>query len=897
MRYKKLLIAMNFLLGVGIVSLISFGFSATAHAVQDAQQQQVPNISQINVVGNERVEPATIASYLTVKTGDPFAAEQLDASLKNLMATGLFADVSMKAQGTTLIIEVLENPIINRIVFEGNKKLDREDLLEEVRLRPRIVYTRAKVRADVQRMLELYRRKGRFAAVIEPKAIQLEQNRVDLVFEIEEGPKTKVRKINFIGNHAYSDGDLIDEMITKESRWWKIFTSTDTYDPDQLAYDQTQLREYYLNEGYADFRIISAVAELTPNREDFIVTFVIEEGEIYEFGELKIESEIRDINADLFKYYLLMREGDIYSIEAIERTRESLMAGAGGLGYAFVDISQDVKRDRENLKQNITFKIHDAPRVYVERVNIMGNVRTLDKVVRREFRILEGDAFKSSMLDRSEQRVERLNFFREVEVEKEQGSLPDRMVVNVKVEEQATGELNVGVGFSSLENFIFDFSIQERNLMGKGQTLRLGLKASGYSKSIDLGFTEPYFLGRSVSAGFDLFHRSSDQSRFSSYEQTSTGGMLRAGMSISEYWTLQLNYTMRRDITTIPEYLTQQYYNSNVYSQTRIPLAGTDGIPNLDINGDPYLDADGDPRGREEIDPDTGDTIFIPDYGDITDYYGVASYDDVTGLVNLFDIGDIDGVGAGDGVLSADERIRGLNNDIQETVGGRTQSIFGYTLGYDRRNSYIYPTRGRSLYFSQNIAGLGSSTKYIRSKVTMDQYWSPFPGWTLKLAAEGGYINGLGQDVRRTDRFYLGGPQLRGFEIRGIGPRDSTSNNGGYSIGGNKYYLGHVEVFIPLGEGAAEMGIRSSAYIDIGSVWGVDTSLNPYDPLVAALVGNLASADSFIYGDTIKPRISVGIGFSWDSPFGPFRIDLAKALKKQPGDQTRTLQFNVGYNF
>ena len=396
MRYKKILIAMNFLLGVGIVSLISFGFSATAHATQDSQQQQVTYISQINVVGNERVEPATIASYLTVKSGDPFAAEQLDASLKNLMATGLFADVSMKAQGTTLIIEVLENPIINRIVFEGNKKLDNEDLIEEVRLRPRIVYTRAKVRADVQRMLELYRRKGRFAAVIEPKAIQLEQNRVDLVFEIEEGPKTKVRKINFIGNHAFSDGDLIDEMVTKESRWWKIFTSSDTYDPDQLAYDQTQLREYYLNEGYADFRIISAVAELTPNREDFIVTFVVEEGEVYEFGELKVESEIRDINADLFKYYLLMREGDIYSIESIERTRESLMAAAGSLGYAFVDISQDVKRDRENLKQNITFKIHDAPRVYVERVNILGNVRTLDRVVRREFRILEGEAFKSS---------------------------------------------------------------------------------------------------------------------------------------------------------------------------------------------------------------------------------------------------------------------------------------------------------------------------------------------------------------------------------------------------------------------------------------------------------------------------------------------------------------------
>ena len=871
MRFKKILIATNLLLGVGLVTLISFGFSATAHALQEAQPQ-IPNISQINVVGNERVEPATIASYLTVKSGDPFDPVQLDASLKNLMATGLFADVSMKAQGTTLIIEILENPIINRIVFEGNKKLDREDLMEEVRLRPRIVYTRSKVRADAQRMLELYRRKGRFAAVIEPKVIQLEQNRVDLVFEIEEGPKTKVRKINFIGNHAYSDGDLIDEMVTKESRWWKIFTSTDTYDPDQLAYDQTQLRQYYLNEGYADFRIISAVAELTSNREDFIVTFVVEEGEIYEFGELKVESEIRDINADLFKNFMLMREGDIYSIEAVEKTRESLMASAGALGYAFVDISQDVKRDRENLKQNITFKIHDAPRVYVERVNILGNVRTLDRVVRREFRLLEGDAFKSSMLDRSEQRLERLNFFREVEVEKEQGSLPDRMVVNVTVEEQATGELNVGVGFSSLENFIFDFSIQERNLMGKGQILRLGVKASGYSKSIDLGFTEPYFLGRSISAGFDLFHRSTDQSRYSSYEQTSTGGMLRAGMSVSEYWTMQLNYTMRRDVTTVPDYLALSSFQSTIQQLTTRVVT--------DINGDPILDGNGNLA-----------------YENIFSINGTNNIDEIPALVNIFDLGDNEGIGAGDGVLSTEEKIRGLSNDFQETLGGRTQSIFGYTLGYDTRNSYIYPTRGRSLYFSQNIAGLGSSTKYLRTKLTMDQYWSPFPGWTLKLAAEGGYITGLGQDVRQTDRFYLGGPQLRGFEIRGVGPRSTNSNSGGYSIGGNIYYLGHTELMIPLGEGAAEMGIRASAYVDIGSVWSVDSSLNPFYPDVAALVGNVASTTGFVYGDTYKPRISIGIGFSWDSPFGPFRIDLAKALRKEPGDQTRTLQFNVGYNF
>lgn len=850
MYCKTIVIAMNFLLGAGVISLGLFGFSASVHAQQAPQpaqqaQQQIPIISNITVTGNERVEPATIASYLTVRAGDPFAPVELDASLKNLMATGLFADVAMKAQGTTLIIEILENPIINRIVFEGNKKLDREDLMEEVRLRPRIVYTRSKVRADVQRMLELYRRKGRFAAIIEPKVIQLEQNRVDLVFEIEEGPKTKIRKINFIGNHAFSDGDLIDEMVTKESRWWKIFTSSDTYDPDQLAYDQTQLRQYYLNEGYADFRVLSAVSELTPDREDFIVTFVVEEGEIYEFGVLNVESEIRDVDAKLFKRFMLMKEGDLYSIEAIEKTRELLIAQAGSLGYAFVDISMDVQRDRENLRQDITFKILDAPRVYVERVNILGNVRTLDRVVRREFRLLEGDAFKASMLDRSEQRVERLNFFREVEVEKEPGSLPDRMVVNVKVEEQATGELNVGVGFSSLENFIFDFSIQERNLMGKGQTLRLGLKASGYSKSIDLGFTEPYFMGRTISAGFDLFHRDFDQSRFSGYKTTSTGGMLRAGMAVSEYWTVQGNYTMRRDNNTMSDYLVE-----STYSQS---------LPRLLL-----------------LSPLNDGTLTLEE------------------LTAVFDLGDDDGAGAGDGTLSIVEMLRGISSEF---LGKHTQSIIGYALRYDTRNSYIYPSRGRSLVIAQNFAGVGSGTKYLRTKVTADQYWQPFPGWIFKLAGEAGYITGLGTDVLRNDRFYLGGPQLRGFEIRGVGPTFNQSGGQGYSIGGNKYYLGHAEVFVPLGEGAAEMGIRASAYVDFGSVWGVDSGLGEYDPRVLSALQIDPNSSLPVYGNSRKPRVSIGIGFSWDSPFGPFRIDLAKALRKLPTDQTRTLQFNVGYTF
>ncbi|MBV1901803.1 MAG: outer membrane protein assembly factor BamA, partial [Kordiimonadaceae bacterium] len=386
-------------------------------AAQEQVAQQLPIIRQISVTGNERVEPATIASYLAVEVGGEFDAAKLDQSLKNLFATGLFSDVEFTEQQGGLIVRVVENPIINRIVFEGNKKLDREDMFEEVRLRPRMVFTRSKVRSDVKRIMELYRGKGRFAATIEPKVVQLEQNRVDLVFEIQEGPKTKVSSINFIGNKVFGDGDLRDVLATKESRWWKFFTSNDTFDPDRMAYDQQQLRNHYVNEGYADFRIVSAVSELTNDREDFFITFSIKEGELYHFGEIEVESEIRDVDSSLLRAFLRMGEGGIYSAEAIEDTIESLTNAAGLLGYAFVDVRPEIKRDRDARTIGITFKVLDAPRVYVERINITGNVLTLDKVVRREFRLQEGDAFNSALVTRSENRLKRLNFFREAEIE------------------------------------------------------------------------------------------------------------------------------------------------------------------------------------------------------------------------------------------------------------------------------------------------------------------------------------------------------------------------------------------------------------------------------------------------------------------------------------------------
>ncbi len=831
------------------------------------QQQQVPIIRQISVSGNERVEPETIASYLSVRPGDPFDPALLDISLKNLFATGLFSDVELTESNGVLIVRVVENPIINRIIFEGNKKLDNEELLEEVRLRPRQVFTRARVRADVQRMLELYRRSGRFAAIIEPKVVQQEQNRVDLVIEIQEGPKTKVSKINFLGNKVFSDGDLRDVLATKESRWWKFFTSNDTFDPDRLAYDQQVLRQHYLNQGYADFRVVSAVSELTPDREDFFITFTVEEGEIYKFGEIEIESEIRDVNELLFRAFLLMQQGQDYNAEAIEQTIEQLSNAAGLLGYAFVDVRPEINRDRETRVMNIKFRILDAPRVYVERINIRGNVVTLDKVIRREFRLQEGDAFNSALVNRSDNRLQRLDFFRNVEIEQLQGSQPDRMVLDVAVEEQATGELNLGAGFSSLENFIFDFSIRQRNFQGRGQDLRLGVRLSGIRQEIDLGFTEPYFAGRRVAAGFDIFARRVDSSNFgAAFDQDSLGFSLRAGMALNEYWVLSTRYTLRRDNVEIPnDRLTSTFtgFVTSVQAQ---------------LTGDPTADAE------------------------LLDRFDRNNDGDITAID--FDTNN-------DGIFQDSELAVGFGQAFQESVGSRFQSIFGYSVSYDTRNSLIRPTRGKSLSFSQDFAGLGGNVRYLRSRISTDNYWTPFRGWTFRYSAEGGFIQGLGQNVLLADKFYIGGPRIRGFDVAGIGPRDfsGTTTQRTSALGGTAFYIGRAELFFPLGEAALETGINASAFIDAGSLFRgqIDDRPNCAFSRREFLDFQSASAEdpslvfpfstNCIAGDSAAPRVSVGIGFSWQSPFGPFRIDLSRQLRRQLGDRTQSLQFNVGTTF
>ncbi|NWG47238.1 MAG: outer membrane protein assembly factor BamA [Alphaproteobacteria bacterium] len=541
-------------LSLAVAAVAGIALAAPARAQVDEATLQLAQgggvIRQVVVEGNQRIEPETVQSYMTVRPGDAFDPAELDRTLKTLFATGLFADVTLRRSGEDLVVAVVENPIINRVAFEGNKRLDNEKLLEEVKLSPRTVLTKAKVQADTQRLVELYRRSGRFAATVEPKLVELPQNRVDLIFEINEGPVTGISRINFIGNEVFSDGKLRGAIRTTESRWWKFLSSDDNFDPDRVSYDKELLRQYYLKRGYADFRVVSAVAELTPDREDFFVTFTVEEGEQYRIADIDVTTEFDALDTEQLKQLVTLQPGEIYDAEQIEKTIDNLTYAAGAAGYAFVDVRPRVRRDREAQTIGITFQVDEGPRVYVERINIVGNMRTLDRVIRREFRIVEGDAFNRVLIDRSRSRIRGLGFFKEVEVTEEPGSAPDRTVLNVEVEEQPTGELSIGAGFSSADAFIADLSITERNLLGRGQFLRFRVSLSDRRETFDISFTEPYFLGRQLAAGVDLFKVRTDYQDESSFDTDSYGGGYRLGFPLTEFSRLSLNYSLRVDDIT-----------------------------------------------------------------------------------------------------------------------------------------------------------------------------------------------------------------------------------------------------------------------------------------------------------------------------------------------------------
>lgn len=753
--------------GSFVRAFVATAFLCAALALPAAAQV----VDRIEVNGNQRVEDGTVTSYIPIAPGTFVTDADVDRALKALFATGLFSDVTLRRQGTTLVVSVVESPVINRLAFEGNRKIRTELLEAEVQLRPRVVFTRARVQADVQRLLQVYRRSGRFAATVEPKVIQLEQNRVDLVFEINEGPVTGIRRINFIGNQAFSDRKLRGQIATKESRFYRFLSTSDTYDPDRITFDRELLRRFYLSEGYADFRVVSVNADLSPDRKGFYVTVAVEEGERFKVGDITVESTVRDLTPDQLQGVVEIETGDTYNADKIELAIEDLSFSVGQLGYAFVDIRPRLNIDREANVIDISFEMNEGPRVYVERINITGNVRTLDKVVRREFRLAEGDAFDTGKLQASRRNVRGLGFFRDVQISREAGSAPDRSIINVDVQEQSTGELSFGLGFSTTDGPIGDISIRERNLLGRGQDLRAGVSVSGRTQEIDLSFTEPAFLERDIAAGFDIFRQTTDLQSESSFDQKELGFSLRLGYPLTENLRQRLTYTLREDT-----------------------------IENV----------------------------------------------------------------------SAD-----VSSFIAQQAGTDVTSSVSHALIYDLRDDVIDPTEGYRVTAEQTVAGFGGTKRYFKNTINYETFYPIRDDIVGSIGVQQGFVVGIGEDVGIGDRFFVGGNNFRGFEPAGIGPRDKNSND---ALGGNVFYVGTAEVRFPIGL-PPELGVNGVAFTQAGSLAKID------DARTAPLF------------DVGSVRVSTGVGFAWKSPFGPFRIDYATALRKERLDQTQNIFFSFGTRF
>jgi outer membrane protein insertion porin family len=623
-------------------------------------------IRDIRVVGNRRVEPETVRTYLRFSIGDPYDAGKVDQSIRSLFATGLFADVRIDREGAGVVITVVENPVVNQVAFEGNREVDKATLTNEVQLKPRSIFTRAKAQADVQRILDVYRRQGRFAASVEPKIIDLDSNRVNVVFEITEGAATKVQAINIIGNKAYSDSQLRDIITTTQSGWFDFLKGTNVYDPDRLSLDRELMRQYYLKNGYADVRIVSAGAELARDGSGFNVTFVVDEGELFTFGKVDIESALANVNAQALRGDLLTTPGATYDQSAMDRTIERLTLAVSEQGFAFARVRPRAVREPGTRSINVTYVIDQGPRIYIERINVNGNLRTHDYVIRREFRLAEGDAYNPLLVDKAKKRLQALGFFKSVDIKRRPGSAADRVVLDVDLVEQSTGELSFGAGYSTSEGVIGDVSITERNLLGKGQFLRLRLAGSAERLQVDLSFTEPRFLDRNLSAGFDIFHKTVDLSSTQSFVSRTTGGSVRLGFPLSENLWLTNNYTLsNNEISDVRDtaswaikqaqgqYWTSSWGTSLVYDARNHPKNPNKGV---------YFQLGSDLAGLG------GDVQYVRVQGEARLYYPIT--EKIT-LVGRAMAGHIQGWGG------EDVRLLDLFYKGGETVRGFNRAGFG----------------------------------------------------------------------------------------------------------------------------------------------------------------------------------------------------------------------------
>ncbi len=802
------------------------------------------------VEGNIRVDTETIESYFT--GSDPAAVNQ---GVKNLYATGQFSDIQVLHEGGRVIIRVKENILINRVVFEGNSKIKTDQLTTEIQSKTHGPFNTTIVDADVERIKDLYRRAGEAAANVTYRIVKLPNGRVDVVFHIDEGPKTGVKSIVFVGNHVFSSGRLRDLMQTTEMNWLSFFKNSDVYDPDRLASDLDLIRRLYLKNGYADFHVIGSDASYDPKLSGYVITITVEEGVQYRVASVDVESHISGIDGAVLRPYLRVAAGQIYNGDLVQKTTDAITIELGRRGYVFSQVHPRGDRDPATRTVRIVFVIDEGPRVYVERIDIRGNTRTRDYVIRREFEISEGDAYNKVLIDRAERRLNNLGFFKKVKITNEQGSAPDRVIVVVTVEDQPTGSFSVSGGYSTADGIIGEVAVQETNLMGRGQFARLSVMLGQYAEGVTFSFTEPYFLDHRIAAGFDVFAKNSEVSQYAFYQDFMVGGTVRFGLPVTEEITFSPRYSLYSSYISIPDNASFPYNGCN----SPIP-----GITPENFGSGPLIGT------------------AIPGQPLATSTFNCLTQ----GQASLA---------------------------LLQARGTTVTSMPGYVLSYNSLDNNKNPTSGIHAEVHQDLAGAGGDEHYIRTTGDFRYYQDLYSDLDLVgiLHLQGGLLQSYGgYPIRIVDNFNMGPSLVRGFAPFGLGPRDVSPgvNPDGNPLGGTRYWGGSLETDFPIWGLPKEVGLKGGVFADAGALWGYQGQTNftgpngtacstcaviPYNAFPLFTQGNTIQ----VGGDSTDVRTSVGVSLIWASPLGPIRFDFAKAITKNQYDQTQIFNFTGGATF
>jgi outer membrane protein insertion porin family len=816
-------------------------------------------VDSIQVEGNRRVEVATIRSYFRAGPGGRLDQGHIDDGLKALIETGLFQDVKINQAGGHLVVTVVENPVIGRVAFEGNKKVKDEQLTSEIQSKPRGTLSRPMVQADAQRIAEIYRHSGRYDITVVPEIIEQPNNRVDLIFTITEGQKTGIQSVEFVGNVAYSSYRLRDVIKTRESNLLSFLGGNDTYDPDRIEADRDLIRRYYLKHGFADVQVVAALTEYDPQRKGFLVTFKIEEGQQYRVASVNYQSSIGALDGNSLSRFSRVFVGSLYNAEALEKSVEEMQIEASRRGFAFAIVRPRGDRNFEAHTVSIVFTVDEGPRTYIERINIRNNTRTRDYVIRREFDISEGDAYNRALVDRAERRLKNLDFFKTVKITTEPGSSSDRVILVVELEEKSTGDFSVSGGYSTTDGPLAEVSISERNFLGRGLYAKASVTYGEFARGISLSFVEPYLLDYRVALGLDTYYREQLANTYISYGTTTIGFSPRIGLALREDLTLQLRYSIYQQNISLPYYLDS--CNNN-------PANGL-----LAFNPSPaYVNAVGGPN-------------VALGQGAAPDLSGIGLWCYTFGQASL--------------------PVR------KELANGATiTSAIGYSLDYNTLDNNKNPTDGLLIDFKQDFAGVGGDVTYLKSAID-GKYYTPLVADIVGLVhVQTGLLTQVGSNsVRMLDQFQMGPNLVRGFAPNGIGPRDINPYGTQDALGGTKYWGASLELQMPFWFLPKEIGLKGAVYADAGGLydytgptsWAQTGEVNvpgcippTNSPNVAPNPGTCLGLQ---YNDSNVIRSSVGVGLIWASPFGPLRFDYAVPLTKSPYDRLQQFRFGGGTSF